>query len=653
ETLHIALAGAAGADGLAAIPVSAPGRLVVAELLADSEGRLHRGRGDAAGEPRIIFRVGADAAVSPGDRLASGEQLSLAFRVAPAAAEISAAGTAELFSQRTLDDLVGQIGWMARQLGLEEAQAPLDALVLLPRVQRERVIEGGACPAEPADALPPVHAWFERIAHQHPERAALVFEGRQLSYGELNAEANRLAHRLIAMGVRPDDRVALYVERSLEMVVGLFAVLKAGGGYVPLDPVYPAERIAYMLADCAPKVVLTQQRLADRLPGQVVRLVIDDAAAFAGEPANDPDPVALGLDAGHLGYLIYTSGSTGRPKGILLPGRVLSNLIAWHNRVCPGRSGFAVSQFASINFDMSLQEILWALTSGMTLKIPTDRCRHDLNAFVSWMSRNQINALFATTTAIDAICTISKTEGVDLSDLQALFQAGEALRVSPALAEFCESKGCRLFNYYGPSETHVVTAYELLADAGDGAVMPPIGRPIANANLYVLDVRGEPVPMGVTGEIYIGGAGVARGYLNRPELTAERFLADGFSGVPGARMYRTGDLGRWLADGNIEYLGRNDFQVKLRGFRIELGEIEVRLAACPGVGEAVVIAREDVPGDKRLVAYVRASAGAAPAVADLRDRLAAALPGHMVPSAFVVLDAFPLTVNGKLDRRAL
>ncbi|PHM60991.1 Amino acid adenylation [Xenorhabdus ishibashii] len=528
-------------------------------------------------------------------------------------------------------------------------QAIRDIPVLPASERQQLLVDFNATQADfPQEAL--IHQLFEAQAAQHPEAIAVVFEAQTLSYGELNHRANQLAHYLITLGVRPDDRVALCAERSPEMVIGLLAILKAGGAYVPLDPAYPAERLVYMLEDAAPVALLTQAELAksewltqfNALP----TLLLDNPEpCLTTQPTGNPEPHTLGLASRHLAYVIYTSGSTGQPKGVMIEHQSLCNLIATQQPTLSLTADSRVLQFASNSFDASIWECCMALMAGARLCL-AQRASLLPGAILSgYLADQAISHVLLSPTALAAMDSLPDT-------LQTLLVGGEAC--PPTLVKRWSS-GRQMLNAYGPTEITVcATLYSCASSDGSSADNPPpIGRPIANTRIYILDAHGQPVPRGVAGEIYIAGAGVARGYLNRPELTAERFLADPFSSEPDARMYKTGDLGRWLPDGNIEYLGRNDFQVKLRGFRIELGEIESRLSQCDGVREAVVIAREDETGQKQLIAYLRPEEGVELVPADLRQQLAQHLADYMLPSAFVTLEAFPLTPNGKLDRQAL
>ncbi|MGK3987806.1 amino acid adenylation domain-containing protein [Sorangium sp. So ce136] len=504
----------------------------------------------------------------------------------------------------------------------------------------------------PADRC--VHELFEAQVARTPERVAVELDGEQLSYRELNERANRLAHRLRGLGVGPDARVAICLERSLEMVAAIVATLKAGGAYVPLDPAYPDERIAQMLRDSAPAAVLTQTSLRARLATPASIVVIDaPESTWQDGAAGDLDPDEVGLRPEHLAYVIYTSGSTGVPKGVAMPHGALVNLLAWQRASLPEPA--RTLQFAALGFDVAFQEIFSTLTSGGTLVLIREALRQDLPALAERLGGAAIERLFLPYIALNALSELWSRRGEPLPELREVITAGEQLRITPAIRRmFAQHPRARLHNHYGPTESHVVTAHLVDGPPAAWEDLPPIGRPIGNCRIYLLDAQRAPVPVGVAGELWIGGAQVARGYLHRPELTAERFVDDPFVG---GRMYRTGDLARWREDGSIEYLGRDDLQVKIRGYRVELGEIEAQLSRVPGVREAAVIAREDVPGDKRLVAYLVADREASPSsrldAAPLREHLAARLPEYMVPSSFVRLEALPLSPNGKVDRKAL
>jgi arthrofactin-type cyclic lipopeptide synthetase B len=493
------------------------------------------------------------------------------------------------------------------------------------------------------------HELIEARAAAQPGAPALAMADAVLSYGELNQRANRLARHLRDAGVRPDARVAICMERSFEMVVGLLAVLKAGGAYVPVDPAYPAQRVAYMLEDSAPVAVLTRGRVRDELRAAIGAVPVLDLAAGEAWETRSPEDLPreeTGLRPEHLAYVIYTSGSTGRPKGVMIEHRGLVNYLCWAGKAYAPADGSVVS--SSLSFDATITSVFTPLIHGSTARLLADgREVDDLEVLLA--SSPAPGLVKITPAHLDVLGHRLRARGSSPA-VGMLVVGGEAL--SPATVKLWRDiqPRVRVVNEYGPTETVVGCIVYEVGPEEEPVGNVPIGRPIANTQIYLLDSAGRPVPVGATGEIHIGGAGVARGYLNRPELSAERFVPDPFSAEPGARMYKTGDLARHRPDGQMEYLGRNDFQVKLRGFRIELGEIEARLAQHPQVREAVVIAREDNPGDKRLVAYL---VGDAPQAQALREHLAAELPDHMVPAAYVLLDAIPLTPNGKVDRKAL
>jgi len=507
------------------------------------------------------------------------------------------------------------------------------------------------------DVLDPslcVHHLFERQVARTPDAVAVVFGDRALTYRELDARAERLAGLLRRLGVGPIQLVGLCVERSLEMAVGLLAILKAGGAYVPLDPAYPRERLAWIIDDTRAPVLLTQRSLAGVIPTQAATVVFLDDDEPGAELGPLPDEHGgRPVHAEHLAYVIYTSGSTGRPKGICLPHRALVNLIQWHDRTLLRAA--RTLQFASLSFDASFHEMFAAWSSGGTVYLITEAIRRDVAALVRFIADHAIEKVILPVVIVQQMAEHYGDQPERFRSLRELTTTGEQLHVTaPIVRLFEQLPGCKFHNHYGPSETHVVTAYTLPDDPRTWPSHPPIGHAIDHTSLFVLDEQGAPVADGEPGELYIGGVMLAQGYLRRPDLTAERFVYR-----DGARLYRTGDLVRWR-HGELEFLGRLDHQVKIRGFRVELGEIEGTLTQHPHVDEAVVLAREDRPGERRLVAYVVAARGAtaaapgeAPLTARLRTHLQERLPDYMVPAAFVVVDAMPLTANGKVDRRAL
>ncbi|EEC34360.1 non-ribosomal peptide synthetase [Burkholderia pseudomallei] len=551
---------------------------------------------------------------------------------------------------------------------------------VLPSEERHRLlVEWNDTAADyPQDQC--LHRLFEAQAARYPDTIALIADGEPVGYAELNRRANRLARHLSARGLQPDQRVAICIDRGIDMVVAMLAVLKAGGAYVPLDPAYPSERLDYLLRDCAPVALLTHARLGASMQTRLVlalaRLdtgcaLIDlesDAGAWRHERDDDPPP--SGLTPRHLAYVIYTSGSTGQPKGVMVEHRSVCNLVAWHAGAFDVGTGCRSASVAGVAFDATTWEVWAALCNGGCLSLAPGDAASDPQALLRWWRAQELDVGFLVT----PLAELAYATGQSNAGMRTLLIGGDRFSRWPDSMP----PGQMLVNNYGPTEATVVATSGRLQP---GEATPPIGRPIANTRVYVLDAWLRPAPIGVAGELYIGGVQVARGYLNRPELTRERFIDDPF--VAGGRLYKTGDLARWRTDGRLEYLGRNDFQVKIRGFRIELGEIEAQLAKVADVREVVVLARDsaaevhdsatehatpNAPSpspetttataaatatataiEKRLVAYYTGDAD----VVALRAQAAQHLPSYMVPSAYVRLDAWPLTPNGKLDRRAL
>jgi amino acid adenylation domain-containing protein len=570
----------------------------------------------------------------------------------------------DLFDVDTIARMVGHFQQLLESIATDPAQA----LSLLPMLSdaegQQLLVEWNQTAADyPQDRC--IHHLFESQVVQRPEAPALIFEEEQLTYRQLNRRANQLAHYLQKLGVGPDTLVGICIERSIEMIVGLLGVLKAGGAYLPLDPTYPAERLAFMLSDSRVPVLLVQERLVERLRHA------DSGLQNQNEESAFRHPLVICLDADweqmlgeseqnptssvtpeSLAYCIYTSGSTGQPKGVMLPHRGLSNLAVVQRRAFNIDAGGRILQFAPFSFDASVWEIFMALSSGATLCLARQESLASMEGLHRLLEEQRI------TTVTLPPSVLARLSAEELPELKTVIAAGESCPVAVVKRW---APGRRFFNAYGPTETTVCASLARCDESAEGN--PPIGRPIANTEVYVLDKRLQPVPIGVPGELHIGGVTLAREYLNRPELTAEKFIrlriADGGSRIEeaeshsGLRWYKTGDLVRYRPDGNVEFLGRIDHQVKIRGFRVELGEIETVLSRQPGVAEAVVVAREDEEGDKQLVAYVVTAEEAELNGAEVRSALRQQLPEYMVPVAFVQLEAMPLAPSGKVDRAAL
>ncbi|MGE6764048.1 non-ribosomal peptide synthase/polyketide synthase, partial [Corallococcus interemptor] len=544
----------------------------------------------------------------------------------------------ELFDAGTVQRLVAHLLTLIEGVA-ERPDTHVSRLPLLTAAERrEMLVDWNATRAPFPEAC--MHSLFEAQVRREPEAVAAVFEGTQLTYAQLDARANQLAHALRRRGVGPEVRIALSVERSLDIVIGLLGILKAGGAWVPVDPLLPRERLAFMLEDSAAQVLVTQQPLVARFPEALHAraLCLDtERESLAKEPADAP---VTNVAPANLAYLLYTSGSTGTPKGTAVEHRGVANLVT-HEGVAYGIGpGSRVLQFASLSFDLSVEEIFTTLCNGATLVLAPLEKLMPGEPLPMLLREQELSVVSLTPAALAA----TSSEG--LPKVRTVISGGDAL---PADVVARWAPGRRLLNTYGPTEATVIaTLGEVVAD-GD---VPSIGKPLANVRVYVLDPYGQPVPRGVRGELHIGGMGVARGYAGRPGLTAERFIPDAFSSTPGARLYRTGDVVRWRADGQLDFVGRLDFQVKVRGFRIELGEVETALARQPGVSEAVVRVWGE-GADKRLVGYVVAKDGHALDVDTLRTGLRQGMPEYMVPAVLMVLDALPLNANGKVDRKVL
>ncbi|GAB7530609.1 hypothetical protein PS3A_30200 [Pseudomonas sp. 3A(2025)] len=581
------------------------------------------------------------------ERLSSSEVVSYALMLAvddtASGLRLTARVPSYIGAQRVLDYLRSAVQGLVDALELAPHTALSDVPVLPEAERRQWLVDYNATAVDwPLEQG--IQALFEQQVRRQPRAIALQAGERSLSYQALNQQANRLAHHLIAMGVKPDDRVGLCVERGLELVIGLLGILKAGGAYVPLDPGYPAERLDFMLADSAPVAVLVHAATRERLHASTQTLLDFDRCDWHAQP--DHDPQLPDFSASNLAYMIYTSGSTGTPKGVMLQHRGLCNLVRWGSQLIPPQADAALLQKAPFSFDGSVWEFFWPLSAGLRLVLARPDGHRDPDYLVREVREQRISVVKFVPALLQQFLEADGVEHcTSLTDV--VCGGGE---LTAALARLVRERlpNVRLHNVYGPTETTVdSTAFTLEPDAPLPDSQLPIGRPLPNTHVYILDAQDRPVPHGVSGQLHIGGVGVARGYRGLPQLNSERFIKSPF--VPDDRLYRTGDLVRLRADGEIEFLGRNDFQVKLHGLRLELGEIEARLTQHPALREAVVLLRE-----QRLVAYLTLQPGhPAPGIEALRAHVLAQLPDYMVPSAYVTLDALPLSPNGKVERKAL
>jgi amino acid adenylation domain-containing protein/non-ribosomal peptide synthase protein (TIGR01720 family) len=546
----------------------------------------------------------------------------------------------DMFDAPTITRMAGHLKNLFEAVAADAGQAVAELPLLSEAERRQLLVEwndtGRVYP--PADCI---HRLFERQVERTPDATALVFDDERLSYRTLNDRANRLAHYLINLGVGAESPVGVFVDRSVEMVVALLGVLKAGGAYVPLDPDYRQERVEFMLKDTGVPIVLTRERLLEWLEAHDKRTVCLDSGWDAVSLESSENP-AVNVRGSNLAYVIYTSGSTGKPKGVAIEHRSAVALINWMGDVFAPEQLAGVLAATSICFDLSVFEIFGTLCHGGTVILAENALY--LPALAAAEEVTLIN------TIPSAMAELVRAEAIPPS-VTTVNLAGEPLQNALAQQTYLQGNVGQVFNLYGPSEDTTYSTFALVPRESDR--QPTIGRAISNTQLYILDARLGPVPVGVPGEIYVGGAGLARGYLKRPGQTAARFVPDPFGGRGGSRLYKTGDLGRFLPDGEVEFLGRIDHQVKIRGFRIELGEVEASLGEHPNVREAVVAAREGAPGEKRLVAYVVPRNKQPPSVAELTEHLRAKLPKYMVPESFVILESLPLAPNGKVDRNSL
>ncbi len=573
-----------------------------------------------------------------------------------------------LFDAATVARLAGHLLYLT-EAALADPDCAVERLPLLGEAERAQILQGWNGTAFPV-AEQFAHERFETQAARTPDAIAVEDWDAALTYAALDARANALARRLRGLGVGPDVPVGICLPRSPGMLAAVLGVLKAGGAYLPLDPAYLEARLAYMLAQSGAPLLVTVETLRGKFAGFTGKLIGLDETGETAPPAGEPIPEA-GLHPDHLAYIIYTSGSTGNPKGVAMPHRGLANLIDRQARALPGAA--RTLQYTTLGFDVSFQEIFATWAVGGTLVLIPEETRRDPEQLLATLSARQIERLWLPFIALQQLAAVAGGRAALPAHLRDVITAGEQLVATGQVAQFFDRLGgARLYNQYGPTETHGVTEYLLPPNPADWPPLPPIGRPIDNARIYILDSQLEPVPIGVAGELYIGGDTPARGYFGQPGLTAERFIPNPFlqlekekrregekeqplvsSSPPPLRLYRTGDLVRYLPDGNIEFLGRRDQQIKLRGYRVELGEIEAALAGLPEVQEAVVVARTDPHRGTVLTGYLIPREGAALSVDEIKSQLRQKLPEYMVPAGIMTLEVFPLTPSGKVDRRAL
>jgi amino acid adenylation domain-containing protein len=560
----------------------------------------------------------------------------------------------DLFDQPMIESMIGHYNTLLRSI-ITDADQRVSRLPMLTDAERKRLLvefNDTACDY-PLNKC--VHHLFEAQAERTPDAVAVIYEGQNLTYGELNRKASRIARHLQALGVGPESLVGISMERSIEMVLAIFGILKAGGAYVPLDPTYPKDRLAFMAEDSGVKMILTQSHLVQQLPEMsVTTLCLDrEWEPIVAIDNDSPSPGDLqrgAVVAENVAYVIYTSGSTGKPKGVMTSHDAVANMILWMQAAYEMTPADRLLQKTAFSFDASAWEFFWPLITGATLVVARPYAEKDGDYMVKTLQEHGVTVLQLVPSLLRMLV---EQEGFEkCRSLRHVFCGGEALPGAVCDRFFERLPNARLTNVYGPTETTMhVTVWEC-RQGGEERIVP-IGRPVGNTQAYILDENMQPVPTGLPGELCIGGVQVARGYLNRPELTAERFIADPFSNQEGRKLYRTGDLTRFRPDGGIEFLGRIDHQVKVRGYRIELGEIESVLRQHNSISDAIVMAREDVPGDKRLVGYVVGKSDQKLKISELHNHLLAKLPDYMAPSAFVVLDRMPLLSNGKVDRNAL
>jgi amino acid adenylation domain-containing protein len=553
----------------------------------------------------------------------------------------------DLFDLSTIERMTGHYHRLLSSIS-ESPDQPVSEIPMLTDAERHQILTEWNDTSMEYPGNKCIHELFEAYVEKTPDALAVISGDRRLTYKELNERANQLAHYLKSQGVGPEVFAGICLERSPEMLIGILGILKAGGAYVPLDPEYPKERLAFMLEDTGTPVVLTLRSMVDALPvynGMIIRL--DSDLKFI-ERESKENPVSGAVSSG-AAHIMYTSGSTGTPKGAVILHRSVVRLVSNTNYIKLERSD-VVAQISTFSFDASTFEVWGALLNGACLVLIPKDVILSPEIFASEISKRKISVLLLTTAMFNKMAS---EVPYAFSSLRYLLFGGEAVDPTSVSMVLEEGPPQNLLNFYGPAENTVATSWYRVENVPEKALTIPIGKPVSNTTIYILDSSLQPVPVGITGELYAGGDGLAREYLNRPELTAEKFVQDPFNEEPGKRLYKTGDLARYMPDGTIEFLGRIDHQVKIRGFRIEPGEIEAVLGRHPDVRETVVIVREKQPGDKRLIAYVVLNEKSDITTGKLRSFLKATMPEYMVPTAFVMLDSLPLTPNRKIDREAL
>jgi amino acid adenylation domain-containing protein len=550
----------------------------------------------------------------------------------------------DLFDASTAARMVGHFNAILESIVADAGPPLIDEIPLLREAEKQQLLVEWNDTGRAYSRESCVHELFEAQAAIDENALAVAFKDEQLTYGELNRRANQLARHLRALGVGPEVMVGILTERCIEWVVGLLGILKAGGAYVSLDPTYPRERLAFMVADAGAPVLLTQQKfIGDIIETNVEVVCLDSGWEKIAEQSEQN--LERRATAENAAYVVYTSGSTGRPKGVVTNHGSILNLASWHQSTFAVTADDRASQVARMGFDASVWELWPYLTAGASVHIIEDETRFSPSKVKDWFAAGRISIGWLPPALSEGILISEELESLSL---RVLLTGSDRILLHPP-----PSAGFDFVNAYGPTEATVIVTYGTIAPLRKDDGAPHIGRPLANTQIYILDRRLQPSPVGVSGELYIGGDNLARGYLNHPELTAEKFVPSPFSEVPGARLYKSGDLARYLPDGKIEFIGRIDHQVKIRGFRIELGEVEATLLQHSKLEAVIVIAREDAPSEKRLAGYVVARSGETIAGGELRDFLLERLPEYMIPTAFVELPFLPLTPNGKVDRRAL